>query len=193
MWTAPRVLDTRLGPKIRRAAGRGSPNRPRVFRSAGALTQSRRRVRRLLSHDRVVEALHTLLRPCFFGGRPELWRPFDHAVRRLAGVPADLALLRDTFRDPVRTAQPALGRLDKAVTGLGQETDRVRILYLSHRTVATHVYQIFPKLGVTSRAALRVALSGSGSPSRSARGRRTTQSWRRIDEIGRPLDGKRLS
>ena len=32
-------------------------------------------------------------------------------------------------------------------------------LYLSHRTVAAHLYQIFPKLGITSRAALRDALT----------------------------------
>jgi DNA-binding CsgD family transcriptional regulator len=32
-------------------------------------------------------------------------------------------------------------------------------LYLSHRTVADHLYQIFPKLGICTRAALRDALS----------------------------------
>jgi DNA-binding CsgD family transcriptional regulator len=35
-------------------------------------------------------------------------------------------------------------------------------LYLSHRTVGARLYRIFPKLGVTSRAALRDALSQSG-------------------------------
>jgi DNA-binding CsgD family transcriptional regulator len=38
-------------------------------------------------------------------------------------------------------------------------------LYLSHRTVGSHVYRIFPKLGVSSRADLRGALRpGSGEP-----------------------------
>ena len=31
-------------------------------------------------------------------------------------------------------------------------------LYLSHRTVSGHLYRIFPKLGISSRAALRDAL-----------------------------------
>jgi DNA-binding NarL/FixJ family response regulator len=32
-------------------------------------------------------------------------------------------------------------------------------LFLSHRTVGAHLYRIFPKLGVSSRAGLRDALS----------------------------------
>ncbi len=32
-------------------------------------------------------------------------------------------------------------------------------LYLSHRTVGFHLYRVFPKFGVTSRAALRDALA----------------------------------
>ena len=37
-------------------------------------------------------------------------------------------------------------------------------LYISHRTVAAHLYQLFPRLGITSRAALRDALDGLDTP-----------------------------
>jgi len=41
-------------------------------------------------------------------------------------------------------------------------------LYLSHRTVSGHLYQIFPKLGITSRAALRDALTTLSPGSRAS-------------------------
>lgn len=34
-------------------------------------------------------------------------------------------------------------------------------LYLSHRTVGSHLYRTFPKLGITARAQLRDALSAT--------------------------------
>jgi DNA-binding NarL/FixJ family response regulator len=33
-------------------------------------------------------------------------------------------------------------------------------LYLSHRTVGSHLYRLFPKLGITSRAQLGSVLGG---------------------------------
>ncbi|MGW1995589.1 response regulator transcription factor [Embleya sp. NPDC001921] len=41
-------------------------------------------------------------------------------------------------------------------------------LHLSPRTIGTHLYQVFPKLGITSRAALRDALHSAAEPNDSA-------------------------
>jgi DNA-binding NarL/FixJ family response regulator len=45
-----------------------------------------------------------------------------------------------------------------AATGLTNK-EIARRLYMSHRTVSAHLYHVFPKLGINSRAALRDALS----------------------------------
>ncbi|MEO8453465.1 MAG: helix-turn-helix transcriptional regulator [Gemmatimonadota bacterium] len=47
-----------------------------------------------------------------------------------------------------------------AASGLSNKQIAER-MFLSHRTISAHLYRIFPKLGITSRAALRDALGSS--------------------------------
>jgi DNA-binding CsgD family transcriptional regulator len=77
----------------------------------------------------MVEALYTLGWVCYFGGRAELWAPFDRALGRLIpAVPGLLALVSATFGDPARTVQPVLGRIDAAVAALTEQTDPIWVV-----------------------------------------------------------------
>jgi DNA-binding CsgD family transcriptional regulator len=82
------------------------------------------------AHNKVlIEGLYTLLLVCFFGGRPELWEPFDASIGRLRPRPPELlGILAKTFSDPVRLARPVLGRLDAVIAGLSQATIPARIV-----------------------------------------------------------------
>jgi DNA-binding CsgD family transcriptional regulator len=65
---------------------------------------------------------------------------------------------RTTQRDRESLTPQELKIAELAAAGLTNKQIGQR-LFLSHRTVGAHLYQIFPKLGVTSRAALRDALA----------------------------------
>ncbi|GIE76887.1 LuxR family transcriptional regulator [Actinoplanes philippinensis] len=75
--------------------------------------------------------------------------------------------LRASGETSTRRAPDALDRLTPqelqiaqlAADGLTNREIGQR-LYVSHRTVSTHLHRIFPKLGITSRAELREALAG---------------------------------
>ena len=56
-----------------------------------------------------------------------------------------------TARDELTAQELQIAQL--AATGLSNREIGQR-LYLSHRTISTHLYRVFPKLGITSRAEL---------------------------------------
>ena len=86
------------------------------------------------------------------GAQPWARRP---AVElRAAGLPAPP--LRSPGADQLTHQELEIATL--AASGLTNKQIAER-LYLSHRTVSSHLYKLFPKLGVTSRAALRATLA----------------------------------
>ncbi|WP_141579455.1 AAA family ATPase [Actinomadura sp. WMMA1423] len=75
------------------------------------------------------EALRTLMMICAFGGRRELWGPFDKAVARLAPLlSAPFRLMAATFGDPVRATPEQLRELDALVADLDGETNPIRVI-----------------------------------------------------------------
>jgi DNA-binding CsgD family transcriptional regulator len=65
-------------------------------------------------------------------------------------------------RDQLTAQELQIAQL--AAQGLSNR-DIAQRLYLSHRTISTHLYRIFPKLAITSRGELRAALSRHGGQS----------------------------
>ena len=86
------------------------------------------------------------------------WATRAHAELRASGQPATGADgLGPSSLTPQELEIAAL-----AATGLTNKEIGQR-LYLSHRTVAAHLYRMFPKLGINSRAALADALRSTQS------------------------------
>ncbi|WP_449342341.1 AAA family ATPase [Streptomyces aurantiogriseus] len=76
----------------------------------------------------LLEALHTLLDVCLYGGRPELWVPYHAVMTQLTlDLPPVLQLLAGTLADPARTTAKDLALLDTAIHGLHLESDPTRI------------------------------------------------------------------
>ncbi|MEV0667934.1 ATP-binding protein [Actinomadura luteofluorescens] len=77
----------------------------------------------------VEEALRTLMMICTFGGRRELWRPFDDAIARLEPLlSAPFRLAAATFGDPVRSTRRQLRELDALAAGLEGEANPIRVI-----------------------------------------------------------------
>jgi DNA-binding CsgD family transcriptional regulator len=87
------------------------------------------------------------------GARP--WA--QRAANELRATGITVGRPKVTGPEALSPQQLEIARL--AATGLSNKEIGER-LFLSHRTVSTHLYQIFPKLGISSRAALRDALEG---------------------------------
>jgi DNA-binding CsgD family transcriptional regulator len=97
----------------------------------------------------------TLARETFdrLGAGP--WR--DRAAAELRATGQTRA--RETVRGPAALTPQEWEIARLAGSGLTNKQIAER-LFLSHRTIGDHLYRIFPKLGITTRAALRDALTG---------------------------------
>ncbi len=95
------------------------------------------------------------------GARP--WQARAENELRAAGLVQETQATRGTAAGTVPLTPQEYEVAMLAAAGLTNKQIGER-LYLSHRTVAAHLYQAFPKLGVTSRAALRDVLPPPPDP-----------------------------
>lgn len=85
----------------------------------------------------LIEALHVLMLVCWYTGRADAWEPFERAVDALRpSAPDLLAMGRNTFADPARTAGAAAAVSERVLAALPSELDAGRIV----RTGTASVY-----------------------------------------------------
>ncbi|MYT69067.1 AAA family ATPase [Streptomyces sp. SID8367] len=76
--------------------------------------------------DALVDALHSLVLLCWYGGSPTLWEPVFAALERLTPEPPDLLwTVAHTFADPARTGTAGLARLDALLARAGDDPTQV--------------------------------------------------------------------
>ncbi|WP_406108020.1 AAA family ATPase [Micromonospora globbae] len=113
------------------------------------------RLRRLRATARARTQLRTALATFeLLGARP--WAERAANELRATGLTKPRTGTRSTVLTPQEREIAELAGSGLTNKQIGEK------LFLSHRTVGTHLYQIFPKLGITSRAALRDALAALG-------------------------------
>ncbi|MCL6670201.1 AAA family ATPase [Streptomyces panaciradicis] len=103
------------------------------------------------SAEALEEALGTLMMICAFGGRRELWKPFDDAVTRLAPLlTAPFRLAATTFADPARSTPEHLRELDALLADLDAETNPIRAVMVA---LAGHYVDRVPRAALERTAA----------------------------------------
>jgi DNA-binding CsgD family transcriptional regulator len=85
-----------------------------------------------LDEGHLVAALLNYVVVCSFGGRSEVWGPFDKTIDRLGPrVPTVARLWIEGFADPARTSAASLHALDSAIARLQDSADPFEIIPLS--------------------------------------------------------------
>ncbi|GAA0291839.1 ATP-binding protein [Kineococcus aurantiacus] len=154
------------------AEGREAEEHYRAALAAGAdagapLEQARTRLlhgqwlRRARRVREAREELTTALRAFETAGAGSLTRRATAELRAAGSVPTPLATPERPATPPTATLtvqELQIARL--AAQGLTNKEIADRV-YLSHRTVGSHLYRVFPKLGVANRHQLRALLEGA--------------------------------
>ncbi|WP_127503992.1 AAA family ATPase [Actinoplanes solisilvae] len=134
----------------------GNPSALEVARTRLAYGEWLRRRRRIVDTR---EQLSAALR-VFEGAGATPWTRRATSELRAAGVAAGRSdkFARPGTADTLTAQELQIARMAASGMSNREIADQV---YLSHRTVATHLYKAFPKLGISNRTQLRSALDAS--------------------------------